>query len=135
MRALGYSFGYNRNEGISHVISLERLVQLLIDIVSKNGNLLIGVGPMADGTVPEHQRRRLLELGEWLSVNGEAIYGSRPWHSAEGITKEGVRLRFTQKEEALYVILLGKPERKEITIKNLYPPKDAEIQLLGYDGG
>ncbi|MEM2163806.1 MAG: alpha-L-fucosidase [Candidatus Bathyarchaeia archaeon] len=135
VRALGYSFGYNRNEGINHVIPIDRLVWLLIDIVSKNGNLLIGVSPMADGTIPEHQRKRLLELGEWLSVNGEAIYGSRPWYSAEGVAREGIALRFTQKEEALYAILLGRPERKEITIKNLRPPKDAEIQPLGSDEG
>ncbi|MCX8183720.1 MAG: alpha-L-fucosidase, partial [Crenarchaeota archaeon] len=77
VRGLGYSFGYNRNEGVEHMISLKRLVHLLVDVVSKNGNLLIGVGPMANGTIPEIQCRRLLELGEWLSTNGEAIYGSR----------------------------------------------------------
>ncbi|MCX8170763.1 MAG: alpha-L-fucosidase [Candidatus Bathyarchaeota archaeon] len=134
VRALGCSFGYNRNEGIEHIITLKKLVQLLVDVVSKNGNLLIGVGPMANGTIPENQCKRLLELGEWLSVNGEAIYGSRPWYNAEGVTREGIPLRFTQKEESLYAILLEKPGGKEITIKGLHLSKDAVIQLLGFDG-
>ncbi|MEM2050755.1 MAG: alpha-L-fucosidase [Thermoproteota archaeon] len=133
VRALGYSFGYNRNEGEEHTIPLRRLVHLLVDVVSKNGNLLIGVGPAADGTIPEVQRRRLLELGEWLSINGEAIYGSRPWFNAKGTTGEGVSLRFTRKGDALYAILLGKPWEREITIRNLRLSKDTDVKLLGSD--
>ncbi|MEM3523223.1 MAG: alpha-L-fucosidase C-terminal domain-containing protein, partial [Thermoproteota archaeon] len=94
---------------------------------------LIGVGPAADGTIPEIQRRRLLELGEWLSINGEAIYGSRPWFNAEGTTGEGVSLRFTRKGDALYAILLGKPGEREITIRNLRLSKDTDVKLLGSD--
>ena len=55
------------------------LIDELVDVVSKNGNLLLNVGPKADGTIPEEARSVLLQMGEWLQTNGEAIYGSRPW--------------------------------------------------------
>jgi alpha-L-fucosidase len=68
---------------------------LLVDIVSKNGNLLLDVGPEADGTIPSVQMDRLETLGAWLAQNGEGIYGSRPWKRAEGETAEGLKVRFT----------------------------------------
>ena len=61
---------------------------MFVDIVSKNGNLLLNVGPMADGTIIEIQAQRLLNLGKWLQINGEAIYDTRPWLRAEGDTEE-----------------------------------------------
>ena len=60
------------------------LIYLLVDIVSKNGNLLLDVGPEADGTIPPVQMTRLQALGAWLEQNGDAIYGTRPWKRAEG---------------------------------------------------
>ncbi|MEM3564469.1 MAG: alpha-L-fucosidase [Candidatus Jordarchaeaceae archaeon] len=132
-RGLGYSFGYNRNEGPEHIIPLKELVHSLVDIVSKNGNLLLGVGPTADGTIPNLQRKRLLELGQWLQTNGEAIFDTRPWLTAEGTTKEGIALRFTQKKKELYVILLERPEKNWITINSLHAVGGTTVQLLGYD--
>jgi alpha-L-fucosidase len=55
------------------------LIHELVDVVSKNGNLLLNIGPRSDGTIPEAAKKTLLEIGGWLDVNGEAIYGSRPW--------------------------------------------------------
>ncbi len=78
-RGLGFSFGYNQNEGPEHTLTLERLVHSFVDIVSKNGNLLLNVGPMADGTIPPLQRDILLGFGKWLEVNGEALFDTRPW--------------------------------------------------------
>jgi len=105
----------------------------LIDIVSKNGSLLLNVGPRPDGTIPEEEVQVLQEIGAWLSVNGDAIYGTRPWRSfgegptqvADGAftdTKRGAftseDVRFTVKGDSLYAICLGWPE-KGWTIKSL----------------
>jgi alpha-L-fucosidase len=83
-RGIGYSFGYNRNETANHMLSVEDLVRMFVDIVSKNGNLLLNVGPMADGTISELQMERLEGLGAWLRTNGEAIFNTRPWLITEG---------------------------------------------------
>jgi alpha-L-fucosidase len=77
-RGLGYSFGYNAQETDAHLLTGSQAVRLLVDVVSRGGNLLLNVGPRADGTVPEGQRRTLEDLGEWISRFGDAIYGSQP---------------------------------------------------------
>lgn len=120
VRGVGYSFGYNRAEGPEHSLSYEKLVHILIDIISKNGNLLLGITPKADGTIPQHQAETLLKLGQWLKIYGESIYGTRPWVQAEGIAigiEDGIPLRFVKKNERLYVFLLGKPKSRELVIK------------------
>ncbi|NVM03426.1 MAG: alpha-L-fucosidase [Candidatus Helarchaeota archaeon] len=131
-RGIGYSFGFNREEGEKEHITINELVRMFIDIVSKNGNLLLNVGPMADGTIPEMQVERLLGLGRWLETNGEAIFETRPWIRAEGGTDDGIDIRFTQKEDTLYVILLDTPKSEKITIKTLLIDKNAIINVLGY---
>ena len=130
-RGLGRSFGYNRAEGEAETIAPDELIYLLVDIVSKNGNLLLDVGPEADGTIPPVQMSRLQALGAWLKQNGEAIYGTHPWKTAEGETSEGIHLRFTQKDSAVYATLLGRPKTKTITLKSLAPKADTQIYLLG----
>ncbi len=130
-RGMGYSFGYNQQETESHLIAPDALVRLLADVVSKNGNLLLNVGPMADGTIPEPQLRRLRALGNWLKVNGEAIYGSRPWTRAEGSTADGIPVRFTRRGEMLYAILLGTPTKAEVVLKQVTAPPGATVALLG----
>ena len=81
-RGIGTSFGFNREEGDDDYLAADDLVRLLVDVVSHGGNLLLNVGPTGDGTIPFVQARRLLALGWWLQVNGEAIYGTRPWSHA-----------------------------------------------------
>jgi alpha-L-fucosidase len=78
-RGLGYSFGFNQAEDERHSLSGTELIRMLADIVSKNGNLLINVGPAADGSIPELQRAAMRELGAWMATNGDAVYGTRPW--------------------------------------------------------
>lgn len=130
-RGLGRSFGYNRAEGEKETIAPGELIALLVDIVSKNGNLLLDVGPEADGTIPPVQMERLKALGAWLSQNGEAIYGTRPWTVAEGKSAEGDDLRFTRKGNDLYVTVLGKPKAQTVTIASLPAKQGIPITQLG----
>src|SRR5699024_6318032 len=91
-RGLGLSFGYNADESDEHALDGAALIRLLVDVVSKNGNLLINVGPRADGSVPALQSAALEQLGDWLAAHGEAIYGTRPWfHDAVVTPPDGVR--------------------------------------------
>ena len=106
----------------------------LVDIVSKNGALLLNIGPRADGTIPEPEEEILLEIGRWLALNGEAIYSTRPWKVyGEGPTDvvggsfadtkrkayTAKDIRFTTKGDVLYAIVLGWPERGRVAIQSL----------------
>ncbi|HEX6804125.1 MAG TPA: alpha-L-fucosidase [Terriglobales bacterium] len=130
-RGLGRSFGYNRAEGEAETIAPDKLIYLLVDIVSKNGNLLLDVGPEADGTIPPVQMSRLEALGTWLKQNGEAIYATRPWTRAEGETAEGIPVRFTRRSSTLYATLMGAPKTKDVVIKNLSPKPGSQVFMLG----
>jgi alpha-L-fucosidase len=138
-RGLGRSFGYNRAEGEKETIAPADLIALLVDIVSKNGNLLLDVGPEADGTIPPVQMERLKALGAWLKQNGEAVYDTTPWTHAEAKSAEGDDLRFTRKGDDLYVIVLGKPKSNHITLNGdlssgalaKVQPRMKNIYLLG----
>ncbi|MFW9825298.1 MAG: alpha-L-fucosidase, partial [Candidatus Thorarchaeota archaeon] len=130
-RGIGNSFGYNRYETEEDYLSATEIIYMLVDIVSKNGNLLLNVGPTAEGKIPEIQKQRLLELGEWLEVNGDAIFNTRPWSRAEGTTTGGIPVRFTRNKDILYAILLGKPEKEEILINDLGGEEISQVNLLG----
>lgn len=130
-RGIGFSFGYNQNEGPDSYLSGPELIRMFVDIVSKNGNLLLNVGPMADGTIPELQRQRLEGLGDWLAVNGEAIFDTRPWLAAEGSASGGLPVRFTYKAGSLYATLLGHPAAGEVSLAGLQAHPDTTIRLLG----
>ncbi len=133
-RGLGQSFGYNRREGSQDHLSEKELVHLLIDIVSKNGNLLINVGPMADGTIPEIQVNLLKAMGVWLDVNGEAIFETRPWTRAEGATTDGIPLRFTKKDEFLYAIFLERPTGSSVKLESIQAASGSQVSWIGTDG-
>ena len=133
-RGIGHSFGYSRNEGDDQLLALDSLIHLLVDVVSKNGNLLLNIGPMADGTIPQNQRERLEGLGKWLDINGEAIYGTRPWVKAESQTTGGIEVRFTQQGNAVYATLLDTPDHHRISIQGLSVGINTSVQLLGQAG-
>jgi alpha-L-fucosidase len=83
-RGMGYSYGYNRNEAAGDYRTDREMLMMLTDIVSRGGNLLLDIGPTADGRIPVIMEERLLELGDWLRPNGEAIYGTH----ARNITRQ-----------------------------------------------
>ena len=143
------SWGYIKDDTFK---SPEFVVHQLIDIVSKNGNLLLNIGPRSDGTIPEEVQQVLLEVGSWLNVNGDAIYGTRPWRTyGEGPTKVAAGsfhdtdtahytpedFRFTTKAGALYVIGLAWPANGEAVIRSLAETVGSQsiqsVSLLGSD--
>ncbi|MAE96775.1 MAG: alpha-L-fucosidase [Deltaproteobacteria bacterium] len=108
VRGMDKSFGYNHTSLPEDFITREDLLHSFADIVSKNGNLLLNVGPRGvDAQIPEPQLERLHWLGEYLAANGEAIYGSRPWDRAEGTSEAGAPLRYTQRDGQVREIPLG----------------------------
>jgi len=147
----GGCWSHVRNVGFK---SVERLIHNLVDRVSKNGYLLLNVGPRADGSIPEGARECLRGIGSWLQINGEAIFGSVPWLVAgEGPTAESDGdhfnetnearftahdIRFTSKDNAIYATCLGRPG-DAVTLRTfrekryLYPEDIASITMLGSD--
>jgi alpha-L-fucosidase len=128
------------------------VVHQLIDIVSKNGNLLMNIGPRSDGTIPEPVQKLLLDVGAWLNINGEAVYGSRPWKTyGEGPTKVAAGsfhdvetgnytaedFRFTTRGDVLYAIGLAWPANGEAVIRSLAVAVGSvrvqSVALLGSD--
>lgn len=129
-RGIGGSFGYNRNENLDDYETSEFLIHYLIDKVARGGNLLLNVGPTADGRIPVIQQQRLRDIGNWLQVNGEAIYGTRVWEQAPAIGEDNT-VYFTQKGNDLY-ILVTQWNKGEIVVNNIKNPRD--ISMLGFDG-
>jgi alpha-L-fucosidase len=143
------SWGYIEGQDYKTVDSI---VDDLVDIVSKNGALLLNIGPKPDGTIPEPEEQMLREIGQWLTVNGEAIYGTRPWSVfGEGPTavvegpfadtKRGsftaADIRFTTRGTDLYAIALAWPAGDTVHIRTLasgsaqVPGEIASVGLLG----
>jgi alpha-L-fucosidase len=126
------SWGYIRDDTYR---SASSLLAELVDVVSKNGNLLLNVGPMSDGTIPPQERQVLLEMGRWLSENGDAIYGTRPWLVfGEGPTASkdsekmgsdqqsytSADIRYTEHAGALYAIALAAPKDGRLLMRSLF---------------
>jgi alpha-L-fucosidase len=158
-RAIGKSYGFNRAEVAEDYSSSQELVLMLVDIVSRGGNLLLDVGPAADGSIPVIMQDRLLEMGRWLETNGDAIYGTTAWKrgcqwSKGTVVKEErgefrtgydiLRLTldpregdavkeifFTRKEDTLFAITPRLPAH-ELVVRDLKLEENSEISLLGY---
>ena len=112
-RGMGFSYGYNRAERLEDYHTGRELVLMLTDIVSRGGNLLLDIGPTADGTIPVIMQERLHEIGDWLQVNGEAIYGTRPWkQTRQWSAGEMPQVKYNSEFESAYDVtkLTNKPE-------------------------
>jgi alpha-L-fucosidase len=136
------SWGYIKDDAFK---TPDFIVHELIDIVSKNGNLLLNIGPRADGTIPDEVQQILLEVGRWLKTNGDAIYGTHPWNVfGEGPTKVAVGptydtktspytaedFRFTCKGGDLYLIEMAWPSDHEAVIRSLGSRKPGETRKI-----
>ena len=156
-RGMAYSYGLNRAERIDDYKTGREFILTLIDLVSRGGNLLLDIGPAADGTIPPLMEQRLLEIGDWLKVNGEAIYGTRfagrscqwtegkrpeqkfgefmvKYNLLEQVgqqPKNGMAVKqvfFTKKPDALYAITPGWPG-KQLVLRNVKVPAGAATML------
>ncbi len=160
-RGIGTSFGYNRAENIEDYATSKELILTLSDIVSRGGNLLLSASPAADGKIPPIMQERLLQMGHWLDLYGEAIYGTRRWvrscQWSEGsrnidlrgdkayITSDYIlrltlnpqpgeakkEVFFTTKDKAVYVIFPNWPG-KSFTLKDM-PFSNVKATLMGAD--
>lgn len=130
-RGLGFSFGYNQAEGPEQVIASDKLIELLVDIVSKNGNLLLNIGPRPDGSISEIQMDRLKALGSWLEANGEGIFGTQPWVRPGSSSKEGGEIRFTRKGNSVYAFVLRHPDSAEFAIPQVLSSEGMKVTVLG----
>ena len=127
-RAIGTSYGYNQFETAKDYFSSKQLIDLLIDKVSNGGNLLLNVGPQANGLIPVVMQERLLDMGKWLKVNGDAIYGTQAWAGAnEAASKE---IAFTQKGDTLFALFKQWPA-EGFDIRGL--ENAGKVSLLGAD--
>ncbi len=161
IRGMGLSFGYNRNEDAQDYNSTRTLLLLLLDVVSKGGNLLLNIGPDHRGRIPPIMQQRLLEMGAWLKVNGEAVYGTEKWRQSvqwsagdrnidlpdlryipgDYILKQTLNpppgkavkeLFFTHKGADLYAISPTYPKGR-LVIKGITPTESTTITLLGHE--
>jgi alpha-L-fucosidase len=127
-QGIAKTFGYNQDTDMEDCLSPKQFIDKTIDGVSRNGNFDINVGPTAAGVIPEYEQYPLLKLGAWLKVNGEAIYGTRPWTTqAEG------DVRFTSKDNYVYATFL-KWAGEEFKIKSVKPVEGSKITMLGVPG-
>ncbi len=133
-RGIGTSFGYNRTENLESYSGYEDLIKLLVSTVAAGGNLLLDIGPAADGTIPVIMQQRLVEIGNWLATNGDAIYGTRAFiriredESINPATNKSIF--FTRKGRDLYIISLNWPV-EGITLKGLQTGSTLKAEMLG----
>lgn len=133
VRGIGLSFGFNQTEDVSTFLSSDALVDMFIDIVSKNGNLLLNVGPKADGSIPPGQKERLIALGNWYQANNDAIRGTRPWKVATAIGAGKERVRFTSKGDQVFLIALDRPADGTLVIDGV--PFDSVKRITAVNSG
>jgi len=161
-RGMGFSYGWNRIENIDDYKSVRELLMVLVDLVSRGGNFLLDIGPTGDGRLPVIMQQRLTEMGDWLKVNGEAIYGTRyagracQWTDGKmpeqkfgeymikyslmdqigQKPRDGMAVKqafFTKKPDALYAITAGWPGQS-LVLRDIKVPSTSVVTMLGIEG-
>ncbi|RZC32185.1 alpha-L-fucosidase-like [Asbolus verrucosus] len=129
------SWGYRRNAVLSDILTTHELIVTLTETVSCGGNILINVGPTKAGIIIPVFQERLLDLGTWLSINGEAIYESSPWTVQNDTLTSGVW--YTTKSPSVYAVILNWPDNNILNlgaVNSLFESTDTQVTLLGNDG-
>ena len=130
-QGIGHSYGYNRNEQLDDYKTSHDLILMLCDIVSRGGNLLLDIGPTADGRIPVIMQQRLIDIGDWLKINGEAIYETEAW-KAPAQWSEGKRM--TKKDESFMadysVAKMVVPRKDTAHIECFFTQKNKDIYCL-----
>ncbi|KAK6086326.1 glycoside hydrolase family 29 protein [Seiridium cupressi] len=132
-----YSYGYNRATPAEAFMNASTIIYTLVDMVSKNGNLLLDIGPRADGSIVEAEVNNLREAGTWIHAHEEAIFNTTYWFIQSEIV-EGPEVRFTQTDDAFYVIFLETPvldDGKVLVAAPIPILAGDEVSLLSVDGG
>jgi alpha-L-fucosidase len=132
-RGMGFSYGYNRAERLEHYHTGRQLVVMLVDLVSRGGNFLLDIGPDADGTIPVVMEDRLIQMGSWLTVNGDAIYGTKPWKTAQQWTAgERPKLDYNKEYETAYDLqkLVEKPAGGKASIEAFFTAKGNDVYAI-----
>ncbi|KAJ4302906.1 hypothetical protein N0V90_001797 [Kalmusia sp. IMI 367209] len=131
-----FSYGYNRATLDSEYMNATTLITTLIDMVSKNGNLLLNVGPRADGSIPQVEVDNLREAGKWISAHEEAIFNTTYWFQKAEVRNTKTNIRFTQTDQALYILSLEKPRDGKLVCEAPIPVLEGDkVSLLGSDDG
>ena len=131
------SWGYRRNAGINDFLTMHELITKIAETVSCGRNILIDVEPAVDGTIPPVMEEHIRQLGDWLGVNGEAIYASKPWRY-QNDTAAGVC--YTSKKVAevgttVYAIALNWPTTGVLSLSVVESTKETAVSMLSYAGG
>jgi alpha-L-fucosidase len=132
-RGMGFSYGYNRAERLGHYNTGRGLILMLVDIVSRGGNFLLDIGPDGDGTIPVIMEERLSEIGAWLKVNGEAIYGTRPRKITRQWTAGEVpKVEYNKEYAASYDVmkLVEKPAGGQAAIEAFFTTKGNDLYAI-----
>jgi alpha-L-fucosidase len=134
-RSMSESYGYNRIDSLENYLTPDELIHMLVRIVAKGGNLNLMVNPDGSGRVPDLQMELLRELGRWLGVNGEAIYGTRPYEVTCDNTQLGQPVWYTMSKDSTYgyAIVFDWPKSETFICKGANPVWDTEVFMLGFD--
>ncbi|KAI0104311.1 glycoside hydrolase family 29 protein [Nemania sp. FL0031] len=133
-----YSYGYNAATPDYAYMNASTLVRTLVDVVAKNGNLLLDIGPRADGTIVQAEVDSLREAGRWICAHGEALFNTTYWFVQSEVLGEGLDVRFTHTDDAFYMLFLEKPVVEDGIVGVPAPIpilKGDEVSLLAVDGG